>query len=317
MLPTNNEVIEKGELVKNLNTNELGISQNNFLGDLNKSMPKSCKFEAQYLYILSDEEIQVGDWFISCSISHPEPIRVESDIHAQDVMYARKKQNLFLKIIATTDTKLNVSVWDDFNKTISKGMEDGKLPKPDSGGLPRPSKAFIKKYAELGGIDEVMVEYGFDKGVDLYEEQMINLKVSKDNTITIKAIENNTQLESQLIILGFKDGKSTLSLLKNYQSFIYDKLSSELCIFNVGEDLPCEEFKDDIYSKLSNHLNDKPVFNNQLPKVPTHIEEKVNLDEFLFAKYQEAYDSTQEGQNYPNPLTDYQLAWVKEFMNKK
>lgn len=207
ILPTNNEAIKKGELVKNLNTNELGISQNNLLSDLNKSMPKSCKFEAQYLYILSYEEIQVGDWYYrdgESFVSKCDPIDDE------DLKYIQT-HSVFKKVIASTDPRLNTSVWDDVTKAITTGVETGKLPEPNIKGLPRPSKAFIQKYVELQGIDEVMVEYYDQCRGNVFGGQCIKcgkkditpnkiggcsiktkerLKVSKDNTITIKPIKD-------------------------------------------------------------------------------------------------------------------------------
>ncbi len=84
----------------------------------------------QHLYILSDDEIKEGDWIVCLD-------EIDTSIMNWDIELAVFQFNggnctSDKKIIATTDKSL---------------------------GLPRPSNEFIKKYCELGGIDEILVEY--------------------------------------------------------------------------------------------------------------------------------------------------------------
>jgi hypothetical protein len=96
----------------------------------------------QHLYILSDDEIKVGDYTIDNDGNLP------FQIHANIVRY---KQGKYPKIIASTDSSLN---------------------------LPSPSQAFIEKYCEVGGIDEVLVKY---EVTPISDYAMLKLGVFMDN----------------------------------------------------------------------------------------------------------------------------------------
>lgn len=71
--------------------------------------------------------------------------------------------------------------------------------------LPRPSNDFLKKYCELGGIDEVLVEYELvevrGNGIDLGEKDYYKLKVAPDNTITIKPFKDSWSREEVILLL--------------------------------------------------------------------------------------------------------------------
>lgn len=125
--------------------------------------------EAQHLYLLSDEQINIGDYIYS-PIEEVEnedwQVRKVEDIlneesHNIVVLDNENKRQRFSfsyskKIIASTDETLN---------------------------LPRPSKAFIQRYCEDGPIDKVNVEYEENcHGVYLP-------KRAKDNTITIHPVK--------------------------------------------------------------------------------------------------------------------------------
>lgn len=116
----------------------------------------------QHLYFLSDEEIKEG-WK---GIAYKDDIKgkVFNHFYTENKWYKDAKI-----IIASTDESL---------------------------GLPRPSNEFIKRYCELGGIDEVLVEYKCSYedcnmfGCHKYEgcHLIQQLKVAPDNTITIYPI---------------------------------------------------------------------------------------------------------------------------------
>ena len=115
----------------------------------------------QHLYFITDDEIKENDWYINS-------INTLSKAKLSNLEVSRK--NCF-KIIASTDKSLN---------------------------LPKPSQSFIKKYCEKGGIDEVLIELNTCKicnyptllnGCD--DECIPQIKVDKNNEITIKAIKDS------------------------------------------------------------------------------------------------------------------------------
>lgn len=140
---------------------------------INKDMSK------QYLYFTTDEEIKEGDW---CYITSINIVRANIYGALGSVIGSKEYlKNNCKKIIATTDKSLVISASHINGNVIH---------------LPRPSNEFLKKYCELCGIDEVLVEYerfvnyelmsgGVDDpfGADLYD---LKLKMAADNTITIK-----------------------------------------------------------------------------------------------------------------------------------
>ena len=139
----------------------------------------------QHLYFLSDDEIKEGDYIYHTQmfnhigftgIAKVGKQRINGDfimtsLCGNHTYYTPKEP----KIIATT------------NETL---------------GLPRPSNEFLKKYCELGGVNECFVEYEqflinryTEKEVTQFDtiavedlESDYKLKVSPDNTITIYRI---------------------------------------------------------------------------------------------------------------------------------
>lgn len=136
-----------------------------------------------HLYFLSDEEIKEGDWYINLSNNF-----IGQEVSVNILASIKLNPQRFKKIIATTDESL---------------------------GLPRPSNEFLKKYCELGGIDEVLVEYEEDTysiGIkDYKEEGYWKLKVAPDNTITTKFIKDSWSREEveNLLKRAFGRAKST------------------------------------------------------------------------------------------------------------
>lgn len=125
-------------------------------------------WKSQHLYFLSDEEIKAGDWAINIenkSVNYP----FQFDFEFIENGY----KNFIKKIIASTDPLLN---------------------------LPRPSDSFIKKYCELGGIENVMVEY---TGEYYYSNEIfpLTVKVAPDNTITIKAVKDSWNREEVIELM--------------------------------------------------------------------------------------------------------------------
>lgn len=181
MLPTN----EKAIIIKEKITNKLKIS----------SLNNPQRWDCQHLYFLSNEEIKEGDWCLVTInggknyhvwkyVSHNGKSDYSYiDLRGQIHKWGVKERN---KIIATTDESLKIPY--DSTTPISKDW-GGKL-------LPRPSNEFLKKYCELGGIDEVLVEYeeyDWNEYTDTYWNS--KLKVAPDNTITIKPIKESWNRE--------------------------------------------------------------------------------------------------------------------------
>lgn len=139
------------------------------------------------LYILSNEEIKIGDWVavFGCGGDDHFP-----ELPSKICQFTGDELGV-AKIIATTD-KLKFR---DHNKEQNGAYVPYSL---EESYLPNPSYSFIKKYCELDGIDEVMIEYEniqtttkdqYAAGKSL--NYIDKLKVAPDNTITIKPIKNN------------------------------------------------------------------------------------------------------------------------------
>lgn len=139
----------------------------------------------QHLYITTDEEIKEGDWMLNI---------IEDTIYQKNIY---PHHNMWRKIVATTDKSL----------VICKEHDDSvPYPKMRNVYLPQPSQAFIKKYCEVGGIDEVLVEYE-----NIYDYELkptlptgVKPKVDSNNTITIHPIKDswsNNELKEELELL--------------------------------------------------------------------------------------------------------------------
>lgn len=188
-------------------TNQLFISDNKQLYNCLKGI--DCRFDAQHLYILSDEDIKEGDW-VECN----------KQIYQHN---SRAYSTAEKKIIATTDTSL-------LSNKVLRYREGNLGEATDYLPLPQPSQSFIEKYIEKYNkgkrITGVMVEYeGFEcsNGHYMNHQTVCNyphceqnnypkFKVSsKDNTITIKPVKdswNRDEVDSLIesaYELGYRD----------------------------------------------------------------------------------------------------------------
>jgi hypothetical protein len=181
MLPTN----EKAALQLCKYTKKLVNTSHNVFG---------LDTESQNLYILSNEEIMVGDWYYT-SLEHDNPFIRQCKVIDKSKEYwldnnlkyqGELKSNYgSYKIIATTNP--SVGIFDENNHQLYY--------------YPSPSKSFIQKYVDeynkVNIITEVLVEYNTsDENMDGYvsmfggKEIGDTLKInSKENTITIKRIK--------------------------------------------------------------------------------------------------------------------------------
>lgn len=137
----------------------------------------------QHLYILSDEEIKEGDWYIGERNTGPQLLQCKEIKEGMVIPTESSKYPYNIgeckKVIATTDSSLTQLVQTLHGKAfVSKE-------------LPRPSDAFVQKLVEECNkgnvITEVLVEYEGIEWLDRPLEYFI--KTAPDNTITIKPVE--------------------------------------------------------------------------------------------------------------------------------
>lgn len=144
--------------------------------------------QAYHLYIVSNEEIKKGDWYLHNQ--KPNGLRVSN---SKAIPMDAKK------IIATTDTSLKIG-----NPRCE--FDDDKV-------LPQPSREFIEKYCRVGGINEVMVEYIHTRPGDCgcngmvhdgchWADDIYNLKVNSHNEITIHPIKDSWNRKEVIELLN-------------------------------------------------------------------------------------------------------------------
>lgn len=130
----------------------------------------------QHLYFLSDEEIKEGDWGIS---------------KLNEIVQFKKnyESTLYKKIIATTDKSLIIPY--DGKTPISENWEGYKLPQPSQSFIEK----FVEEYNKGNVITEVLVEYEDKVAMDGHTIIGSELKISKDNTITIRKVKESFSIE--------------------------------------------------------------------------------------------------------------------------
>lgn len=138
----------------------------------------------QHIYILSDEDIKEGDWYIN--------FETEDFYQCINEDFITCPSYIFRKIIASSNESL---------------------------GLPRPSNEFLKIYCKAGGINEIEVEcieYGITcdyedehglgtcnkvcQGMCSHRE-LYKLKIAPDNTININPIKNSWNREEVIELI--------------------------------------------------------------------------------------------------------------------
>jgi hypothetical protein len=158
-------------------------------------------WQTKHLYITTDEEIKVGDWYYSVTLN-----------------YIFKATNKMLpifggeKIIASTDPELNSNQIEPYDTSKPYGIEFPQIP-----------QSFIEEYCKAGGIDEVLVEVEdicltcgkeFNHNTQAHTQAHTNcevqnycfksissLKLNPDNTIIIHPVEENKFEKQKTYIL--------------------------------------------------------------------------------------------------------------------
>jgi len=200
MLPTN-----KSKLIKVINP-DMRISLHKNLVD----KESKTVFQAQHLYIISDDEIKEGDWCLEGS----EVFQVE-EFNLITGICRDSKGNPFItdaceKIIATTDNSLK--------RVVGIGT---------FAPLPQPSQQFIEQYIEAYNkgevITDVLIEYKNNYDLHYYTpaggieccKKIDNWKllINPDNTINIKPIKDSWNREEveTLLMLAFNSKRSSIT----------------------------------------------------------------------------------------------------------
>lgn len=167
-------------------------------------------YQAQHLYIISDDEIKEGDWVIDTkSLPQDAPTKKIDNINETHLTIlgcsSRFLKDYHKKIIATTDNSLHLPLPKncDLGMGVSffydkfEGFDEYRML------LPQPSKQFIEhfisEYNKGNIITDVMVEYESDLIVDDESktfEQPDVLKINpKDNTINIRKFKDTWNRE--------------------------------------------------------------------------------------------------------------------------
>lgn len=179
--------------------------------------PRYCGYtksmwEPQHLYIISDEEIKEGDYFLSnlneilkCTKREDKFVWYEK-LTVPGVSKVAQPFSIHInlkpkKIIAATDQELRIK--SSIRNSNELDMNYGKLEFI----LPQPSESFIEKYVteyNKGNIiTHVMVEYDWYGHPDDYNNPHgIKLKINpKDNTITIRKLKDSWNREEVISLL--------------------------------------------------------------------------------------------------------------------
>lgn len=190
-----------------LSTNEkakLQLTKNYLNLSIDEFIPDNRFTIGQHLYILSDEEIKEGDWFVGFADGSISPFVRQADkstVEINNWQLNKKGTSSNKKIIATTDKSL-------FTETKAIGYtEDRARVFYGKEYLPQPSQSFIGKFVDEYNkgnvITEVLVEYNepiteIPKPYKPYSEVEHldgTLKISKDNTITIRKVKDSWSTE--------------------------------------------------------------------------------------------------------------------------
>lgn len=189
MLPTNKKANDSSCMALDTQLNKLLSAKEYLVTHFNSN----DRFKTQHLYFLSDEEIKVGDWFLTddrfCDIDNfgnPQWVLLHCD----------KIENGWIFSHERTGEGFNP----DWSKTIiattNKSLE---LPEPS----PEFIDKFIREYNKGNVIQNVMVEYdAYNRSTtwEYDEPEIIELKVDKNNYITITREKESWNREEVIIL---------------------------------------------------------------------------------------------------------------------
>lgn len=230
MLPTEKANINKGQLY--VKSHKKGNIDNSLVNSKLEIAEKYLDYEdrqniifcaggdiylkSQHLYIISDDVIKEGDWYFN-----PAGNQIVKCEYKHETI-ACKQEPVCKKIIATTDSSLIIYEHQVFRNGLAR-LKEVKLPQPSQSFIEK----YIKQYNKENIITDVMVEYQDDLWVQDYATTpisplppMVNLggeiKVNtKDNTITIKRIQDTFTREEVIELLHRRTYETTKDIMDN------------------------------------------------------------------------------------------------------
>lgn len=212
MLPTN----EKAHF------GDLFLNEYNHLEVFNRPF---AIFDKEYIYITSDEEIKVGDSFLS---DRRNSIYENNEVPVYELFKCTSIFNKWIGINNNKDLGLNPTWSKKVIATTNNDMSIFDLL------LPQPSNQFIEKYIEEYNkgnvITDVLVEYEFDneghKDNPGWHNQKLKVN-SKGNTITIKKVKDSWNREEVIELISdwtrMKSGLN-INLPDNFDNWIETNL---------------------------------------------------------------------------------------------
>ena len=172
---------------------------------------QNCTELSNYLYIVNDDKMEVGDYVYNIKFND-----IYQITHSKEsIVFNTEKYNYIKKVIATTNKHLAQP-----KKVISRDKIGNIY---NTIFLPQPSDSFIQKYIESYNqgkiITDVLVEYEFKGQPNFYGE--FNLKINdKFNTITIKEIKNSySTKEVEVLLFNFAEEGALLGTKENMRTF--------------------------------------------------------------------------------------------------
>ena len=206
MIPTN-EKANVGSIVTRPSDNRMAI-----VNVLTKDDPQPCIH--QHLYILSDKEIEEGDWFYDLDTKY---IKIKQSWENSHLDFNCKK------IIASTNRSLNTFIESKDGNYTEHGQGYFKeLPQPPQSFI----EHFVSEYNKGNVITEVMVEY---KSIGAYANPKYDsdyqLKINSDNTINISMPKDSWSREevkqlfdkwNDIVYKGYYVAKKDLETVLDY-----------------------------------------------------------------------------------------------------
>jgi hypothetical protein len=170
-----------GGIIKHFSTDELFVCHKDNVHNINH--PAEAVWIPQHLYLVSDEEIKKGDWYIEYDTNKILQ-SVDPDKEGKDFIHS--------KIEASTDPTLTIKMiggkrYDSTKDSEYYGFKSGigLLSHMQDCSIPFISKSFIEKYvAREGKIEYVNVEVEVAKYKTLHGEDYF-IKINPDNTCII------------------------------------------------------------------------------------------------------------------------------------
>ena len=197
-------------------------------------------WNSYHLYITSDDEIKEGDWYYTKMnlIKEFQIKQFKYENLYRNVSNTKSFKEKNFKIIATTDTSLKLH---RRVMTSEIGVDEDYYYN-----LPQPSKSFIQKYCELGGIEKVLVEYKTNRYCVKCSTIRTNylckcgepdnfnykdeIKTDSHNTITIKPIKDSWNKDElipileEVMLLGAQCQEHNQNLTTNLEGWVKDNL---------------------------------------------------------------------------------------------